>query len=244
MDAASWAAENDCTVLERDAFRRRVAAVERLEVIACEPPRDAARLLRWQLSGPLRQYTRWLDILAEVRGDRGGSNAGAADDHRETRSRVAIARLWRALDRLAQDVDLVPAPALLAGLLGHLGHELKLPAERGADAFACWLGERHIDLSELGALLLAHYRFGAIAVEGQLIGLGVEPPADARVVWLLDALRLSGLYARAAALLDADDETRMRLAVLPTSLAQALARDFDNAEPALLRRELLAMSAR
>jgi hypothetical protein len=36
----------------------------------------------------------------------------------------------------------------------------------------------------------------------------------------------------------------MRLAVLPTSLAQALARDFDNAEPALLRRELLAMSAR
>jgi hypothetical protein len=138
------------------------------------------------------------------------------------------------VDHLGQASKLVPRTELLQSSFDAVRLEHGLIE---VDQVERWLTAHRMTHHELAALLIARFRWHAVASEVQPVALGVKR-SDETVFWLLDALRVSGLYPRARALLEMDPDDRRRAAQLPDSLARAVDRDFDSDEPGALRRSL------
>ena len=145
-----------------------------------------------------------------------------------------MARAWRAIDLIGRRARLIAKPALLSTLFDEIRILRSLIESTDVDR---WLTKHRLNRTELGALLLARFRWHVVASEAQSVSLGAMR-SDETIYWLRDALRLTGLYARARSLMRLDAEKRAQAAVFPASLADALECDFDNDEPAALRRSL------
>jgi hypothetical protein len=222
FDTGQWAADNDCSPAEHEALRQRIRLVAGFEHQLLSPPGDAQIWLAWRALTRESRYHRWLNAIDDV---------ASADGERV---RSLLVRAWRAIDLFGRRVRLVPQTELLQALFDGIRFDLRLRETEQVDG---WVAKHGLDLRDLGALLVARFRWHGIASEAQGVALGVERE-DESVFWLLDALRLSGLYPRARALLEMDAASRARVAIMPRTLSQALERDFPSEEPGALRHSL------
>jgi hypothetical protein len=224
LDAAGWAAANDCSESDRDRLRRRVESIARLERHVLQPPRDANELVIWRNTTSESRYLGWLNAL---------DNSAVTDLHSQ-RVRLLIARAWRTLDCLARQAKLIPNTDLLQLTLANLRGELGLTDLEKQER---WQSAHGLDRHGLGALLVARFRWQAIAVNAHPTALG-GGAGDESAFWLLEAMRISGLYPIAKRLLSLDAAARNAAAIFPTGVKQAIERDFASDEPSALRRSL------
>ncbi len=230
MDSLEWATANDSTREEQLALRDRIRLIARLERDVLRPPPEPRALLTWRVATRESRYLRWLDALDD---STGSVPAPAA------RVRRLTARAWRTLDAVARDVKLIPHAELLATELTGIRAQLGLVEP---EQFERWSVTHRLNPHELGALLIAHIRWHAIASEVQPAALGVKQ-SNETVHWLLDAMRLSGLYPIARELLTLDPAEREATAIFPKNLLEALDRDLETDEPAAMRRSLSLLGA-
>jgi len=224
-DPAEWAEQNDCSPAELEALRGRVGLVAHFEKRLLTPPDDAEQRLAWRAVTRQARYLGWLNALDDVTD---ASGAGSE------RVRTLVVRTWRALDLLGRQARLVPQPDLLQTLFGSICFGLGLVESGEVER---WMTAHQLDVRELGALLVARFRWHALGSHAQGLAFGAVRQDD-DIFWLLDALRVSGLYPRARALLDMDPSERERVAVMPRTLARAFERDFSSDEPSALRQSL------
>jgi hypothetical protein len=225
MESAAWPGQNGCTPSEQRALRERMASIAELERDLLRPPDDPAARLAWRVATRESRYLRWLDALDE--------GVDSSSDPEPVRR--MLARAWRAVDLMGRRARLIPQPALLRTLFDEIRILRGLIEPEHVDR---WLASHRLSRDELGALLLARFRWHIIASETQSASLGATR-SDETIHWLRDALRLTGLYPRAKALLRLDAAKRLDAAVFPASLAEALERDFDDDDPGAARRILL-----
>lgn len=223
-----WAEVNELSPDERAALVTRVRQLARLQHALLRVPAEAQARLAFRARTQESRYLRWLDALDDVR--RGpGSEPG--------RVRTLLARAWRLLDEAGRRAGLVPRTELLDSFFGELRRQHGLSSGEQVEG---WLTAHRLGRHELAALLIARLRWHAIASQAQPAALGQQRSSD-DVFWLLDALRCSGLYARARELLETSPEARARSAELPEHLGQALERDFDTDDRATLLRRLTTL---
>ncbi|MFO0567906.1 MAG: hypothetical protein U0263_19765 [Polyangiaceae bacterium] len=234
MGSARWAELNDCDESAQLALHARGAALAALERRKLGAPSDPTALLAFRAATSESRYLRWLDAL-----DGTGATRERSELASVPRVRRLLARAWRLLDSMGREAGLLAAAAPLQTVFQSVRGELAL--HEPADV-SRWMEVHRLDRQELGALLLARFRWHAIATGAQAAALGASGSEEG-LDCLLDALRLSGLYSEARALLEMDATSRLRAAIFPSTLAEALVRDFDTDEPNELRRALLGLSA-
>lgn len=203
----------------------RIERIARLEAEHLKPPSDVTTRLAFFARSREDRYSRWLDAIDGPRQDRTDAAAHA---------RRLLARAWRLVDLVAQRAGLVPDARLLEREVLALRAELNLFDDASVTS---WLAEHAPNQHDFAALIVARIRWQALASAAQPLGL-TDGATPVTTFFLADALRISGLYTQARELICAPAAAREALATLPGSLPEALGRDIDTDDPALLRREL------
>jgi len=208
--AAQWSADNDCTVEEKAALSERIAIIYAL--IAQEKASedftttsDDYLFMLLHLSDDYLKYkqlqTSQVSLLEQFK----------LHDPQKYRLMHLISLCWWVVERQALRLELQPIESDLQLQSDKFRIKRNLQSQATTEQ---WLADHDMDLERYQYFMIALSRLNFLVLQNNLDIFGTTY-MDENTWWLLDALRLSGLYQQAKEILNQPEKMSLVLLVQP-----------------------------